>query len=265
MDTPHPLPRLNARQSTILALIREHGGQSIADLSDRFGVATQTIRRDINELCERGLARRVHGGVAPVNPPANAAFAVRQALNESAKRAIGQAAAALIPSGATVFLGVGTTVRFTAEALIEKPDMTVVTNNLEIALMLCAASSHAVHVAGGELRGEDRDMTGPATLAAYERVRADIAVIGAGALDPAHGVLDHKRFDADLGALMIRQARQSLLVADHSKWSIAASHIVAPFAAFDHIVTDAAPAPSARLEPARLCLAAPQRAPARHA
>lgn len=241
-------PQLNDRQQTIVSLIRDHGTLSIASLSDQFGVAAQTVRRDINELCEQGLARRTHGGVAPPNAPANLTFTARRTLNATAKRAIGAAAADLIPGGSTVFLGVGTTVQFTAEALLSRPDMTVITNNLEVALLMCRASSHAVHVAGGDLRAEDRDMTGPATLAAYGAVLADVAVIGAGALDPTHGVLDHKRFDAELGAVMMRNARRPILVADHDKWTKTAHHVVSPFAAFDHIVTDGPPPPSAGLQ-----------------
>ncbi|MBE1283319.1 MAG: DeoR family transcriptional regulator [Rhodobacteraceae bacterium] len=251
---------LNDRQRQIVELIRQSGQQSINALSEAFGVATQTIRRDINDLCEQGLARRVHGGVAPPSNPLNLNFRARRILNEGPKRAIARAAADLIPDGSCVLLGIGTSVQYVAEALMDRPDMSFVTNNIEVATLLCSAPSAEVHIVGGTLRPEDRDIVGAGALRGFSRFVADVAVIGAGALDAEFGILDFKPFDAEVGQTLLAQCRTSMLVADHSKWSRTARHRVAGFDMVDLFVTDALPpdqagswghiAPKTRLEQA---------------
>ncbi|SEO97585.1 transcriptional regulator, DeoR family [Salinihabitans flavidus] len=230
---------LNDRQREIVALIRRSGLQSINRLADRFGVATQTIRRDINGLCDHGLARRVHGGVVAPSNPVNLNFSARRILNEDAKRAIARAAACEIPNGSTVLLGIGTTVQYTAEALMEHADLTIITNNLEVATLLCIADSAEVHLLGGILRSDDRDVVGGRTLHDISRFVADVGVIGAGALDPEHGITDFKSIDAEIGRAILAQSRRAILVADGAKWKKRASHRVAGFDRIDSFVTDA--------------------------
>ncbi|NOD64257.1 MULTISPECIES: DeoR/GlpR family DNA-binding transcription regulator [unclassified Ruegeria] len=232
---------LNDRQRTILDLVRQSGLQSITDLSRQFDVATQTIRRDINALCDEGLARRVHGGVVAPSNPVNLNFRSRRVMNEGAKRAIGQAAAQLIPQGATVMLGIGTTVQYVAEALLEHSDLTVVTNNLEVATIFCGSVTAEVHFTAGVLRPEDRDVVGGQTLLDYQRFRADFGVIGAGGLSPNHGLLDYKSIDADVSRMILQQSRQALLVADAGKWNRSPKFQVAGFDRIDTMVTNEAP------------------------
>lgn len=236
-----PTSNLNDRQRQIVEQLRAEGLLSINDLSDLFEVATQTIRRDINDLCDQGLARRVHGGVAPPSNPVNLNFRARSILNEQTKRAIAQAAAALIPPGSTVLLGIGTTVQYVAEALAQTPDTTIVTNNLEVATLLCNSPSCEVHVVAGQLRPEDRDLAGASVLNGYSRFLADFGVIGAGALDSEFGLLDYKQFDAEVSNVIQSSARKVLCVADHSKWNRTAPHRVSGLSHLDALITDKLP------------------------
>lgn len=235
------MTNLNDRQRRIVEQLRAEGLLSINDLSDQFEVATQTTRRDINDLCDRGLARRVHGGVAAPSNPVNLNFRARSILNEQTKRAIAQTAAARIPPGSTVLLGIGTTVQYVAEALAQTPDTTIVTNNLEVATVLCNAPSCEVHVMPGQLRHEDRDLAGASVLAGYSRFLADFGIIGAGALDVEFGLLDYKQFDAEVSNAIRSSARQVLCAADHSKWNRTAPHRVAEFSQLHEFITDKLP------------------------
>ncbi|MBT8153321.1 DeoR/GlpR family DNA-binding transcription regulator [Epibacterium ulvae] len=235
------MSELNVRQREIVERLRETGQQSINELADLYGVATQTIRRDTNALCDQGLARRVHGGVAPPANPVNLNFRARSILNEAPKRAISAAAAAMVPPGSTVLLGIGTTVQYTAEALMQTPDITLVTNNLEVASLMCGVDHNEVHLVGGQLRAEDRDLVGPGTLDGYRRFVADFGIVSCGALDPDHGVLDYKQFDADVSNTIRRAARQHLLLADDSKWQNRARHRVYDFHTADHFITNRLP------------------------
>ena len=132
------MTNLNDRQRQIVEQLRAEGLLSINDLSDLFSVATQTIRRDINDLCDQGLARRVHGGVAAPSNPVNLNFRARSILNEQTKRAIAQTAATRIPPGSTVLLGIGTTVQYVAEALAQSFLLSL----LELLLLLLLITFH---------------------------------------------------------------------------------------------------------------------------
>lgn len=235
------MAELNDRQREIVERLRASGQQSINQLADHYGVATQTIRRDINDLCDQGLARRVHGGVAPPANPVNLNFRARSILNEDPKRRIATAAAQMIPPGATVLLGIGTTVQYTAEALLNTADITLVTNNLEVATLACSVDHCEAHVVGGQLRLEDRDLVGAGTLEGYRRFVADFGIISCGALDPDYGILDYKQFDADVSNTIRMAARKTILVADTSKWANKATHKVSDFTGIDHFITDALP------------------------
>lgn len=235
------MTELNDRQREIVERLRVSGQQSINDLADHYGVATQTIRRDINAMCDQGLARRVHGGVAPPANPVNLNFRARSILNEEPKRMIAAAAAAMIPPGSTVLLGIGTTVQYTAEALAQTPDITLVTNNLEVASLMCGVDHCEVHLVGGQLRSEDRDLVGPGTLDGYRRFAADFGIVSCGGLDPDFGVLDYKQFDADVSNTIRNSSRKTMLLADASKWHKRARYRVCDFHALDRFVTDHLP------------------------
>src|SRR3546814_2112464 len=97
------------RARAIVDLVRREGFQAIEVLAGRFGVTPQTIRRDVNLLCDRGLLRRRHGGVELPPDGENLAYLARQVLNIEAKRLIAQLVAAEVPEGASLFFGIGPT------------------------------------------------------------------------------------------------------------------------------------------------------------
>ncbi|MHA6298303.1 DeoR/GlpR family DNA-binding transcription regulator [Devosia sp. CAU 1758] len=232
---------LSGRQGDILALIEADGAQYIEQLAGRYGVTTQTIRRDINALCDLGYARRFHGGVdAPVgnrNIPINA----RAALNSAVKQRIARRIAAAIEPGSTVFMGIGSTVQFVAEALRGHVGLRVVTNNIDVALMLCDAPQVEVHMTGGLLRHNDRDVVGADSLQFFEKFYASYAVIGAGALNPQKGVLDFSYSEAQTTTTLIANSRVQFLAADVSKWTRDASVRVVPFERITALFTDTLP------------------------
>jgi DeoR family transcriptional regulator, glycerol-3-phosphate regulon repressor len=246
--------RLSERQQDILGQIASGGAQQIEELARRYGLTSQSIRRDINVLCSLGLARRLHGGVdlpvLPRNTPVNA----RSQLHGAAKRRIAARIAADIPDGATVFLGIGTTVQFTAAALRDHSRLTVVTNNFDVASVLGAAEGVELHVTGGLWRANDRDVVGLEAIRYFDRdvvgleairyfekFHATHAVVGAGGLHPVIGALDFTHGDAQITNAILENARIRYLAADASKWTRAAAVRVAPLSAFSHLVTDQLP------------------------
>ncbi|HWV21342.1 MAG TPA: DeoR/GlpR family DNA-binding transcription regulator [Devosia sp.] len=232
---------LSHRQREILSLIETEGAQYIEPLAARYDVTTQTIRRDINALCDLGYARRFHGGVDMPVGTRNISVNARAALNSLAKQRIARRIAAAIPVGSTVFMGIGSTVQFVAAALRDHQDLRVVTNNIDVALTLSEAPQVEVHMTGGLLRHNDRDVVGPDALIFFEKFYASHAVVGAGALDPEKGILDFSYSEAQLTVKLLENARLKFLAADVSKWSRDASVRVAPFTAITSFFTDTLP------------------------
>ncbi|MBN9333559.1 DeoR/GlpR family DNA-binding transcription regulator [Devosia sp.] len=232
---------LSHRQREILSLIESEGAQYIEQLAARYDVTTQTIRRDINTLCDMGYARRFHGGVDVPVGARNISVNARAALNSGAKQKIAARIAAAIPPGSTVFMGIGSTIQFVAAALRDHLDLRVVTNNIDVALTLSEAPQVEVHMTGGLLRHNDRDVVGPDAINFFEKFYASHAVVGAGALDPDKGLLDFSYSEAQLTMKLLENARLKFLAADSSKWSRDASVRVAPLSAVTHFFTDVLP------------------------
>ncbi len=142
--------KITERQLQIVDTLRETEELGVDELAERFEVSAQTIRKDINQLSEAGLARRIHGGIALPASTCNISFRSRRATNAVAKRAIARACAERIPDGASVFLGIGTSVAMLAEALVEHKDLRVLTNNLDVAELLCDYPHICVSLSGGQ-------------------------------------------------------------------------------------------------------------------
>jgi DeoR family transcriptional regulator, glycerol-3-phosphate regulon repressor len=232
---------LSDRQQEILARIRSGGALYIEDLAQSYGLTTQTLRRDINALCDLGLARRFHGGVDLPVEGRNISVSARAALNAGPKRAIARRIAADIADGATVLMGIGTTVQFVAEALHDHRDLTIVTNNLDVALVLSDSKQHEVHMTGGVMRHDDRDVVGEDTIRFLAKFHATVAVIGAGGLSAANGLMDFSYAEALVSNALIDNARTTLLAVDSSKWNRGETGRVAPLSRVSAIYTDCLP------------------------
>lgn len=233
--------KLTERQHQILEWIRRTEHLEVELIAQRFDVTTQTIRKDINQLCDYGLLRRRHGGVSLPSSVTNLSFSSRQVINQHAKQRIASALASLIPENASVFLGIGTTIEFVARELTRHKGLTVLTNNLNVASLLCASPSIQVLVAGGQLRHNDHDLVGEETTRFFADFHADYGVIGTGSLDLRHGLMDFDVREASVSRAILSNCRQRILVADQSKWGRNALAKIAPLSEIDLFITDHLP------------------------
>ena len=229
----------NFRQPQILQIARTEGRVVAEDLSERFGVSVQTIRRDLSELADAGALERVHGGAVWPSGVRNIAYDERRSLNQDAKAAIGRACAAEIPDGASVFLGIGTTTEAVAHALTGHASLMVVTNNLNIAQVLQGHADCEVIVTGGALRRADAGLVGPMAVAAVRQFKVDIAVIGCSALDGAGDMLDFDLAEVEISRAILAGSRQVRLVADQSKFQRAAPVRIGSLRDLDMVFSDA--------------------------
>jgi DeoR family glycerol-3-phosphate regulon repressor len=232
---------LSPRQSDILDLARQTGRVSVDDLAMGFDVTVQTIRRDLSELCDAGLLARTHGGAMLPSGVTNIAYEERRRLSAEAKDAMGRAAAALIPPGASLFLNIGTTTEAVARALIDTPNLMVVTNNLNVAQIMGTHPTAEVILTGGRLRRADGGLTGDMAVETIRQFKVDIAVIGGSALDQDGDILDFDPDEVRVSRAILSQARAAMLVADQGKLSRAAPVRIASLRDLDRWITDAPP------------------------
>lgn len=229
---------LNFRQAEIIEIARSEGRVAVEALSERFGVSLQTIRRDLSELAEQGLLDRVHGGAVIRTGVANFAYEERRRMNEDAKAAIGRACARMIPENSSIILNLGTTTEAVARELLGHRNITVVTNNINVANILLANDSCEIMVAGGSLRRSDGGLVGDLTADFMNQFKVDYAVIGASALDEDGDLLDFDLAEIRVSRTIIRQARKSFLVTDSSKLDRSAPVRLASLSELDAVFID---------------------------
>jgi DeoR family glycerol-3-phosphate regulon repressor len=211
---------------------------TVEGLAQHFGVTLQTIRRDLTELAEAGQLERVHGGAVLPSGTTNIGYEERRRLNDEAKAAIARAAAGLVPQDAALFLAIGTTTEAVARALLGHRNLLVVTNNINVANTLLANPSAQVVLAGGTIRRSDGGIVGPLTVQTIRQFKFDLAVIGCSALDEDGDLLDFDIEEVGVNQAILAQSRQSLLVADHSKFQRAAPARIASLREVGTFVTD---------------------------
>ena len=229
---------LNIRQSAILEIARAEGRVLVEDLAQRFEVAVQTIRRDLGDLAEAGFLDRVHGGAVARPGVANIGYEQRRRMNEAAKAEIARLCAAAIPDNASLILNLGTTTEAVARELIHHRNITVVTNNMNVANILLGNPSCEIMVAGGALRRSDGGLVGELTTQFFQQFKVDFAVIGTSALDLDGDLLDFDLAEVRVSRAILNQARSAFLVADHSKLGRSAPARIASLEEIDTIFTD---------------------------
>jgi DeoR family glycerol-3-phosphate regulon repressor len=231
---------LSFRQSEIIEIARAEGRVVVEDLAQRFDVTLQTIRRDLSELADMGHLDRVHGGAVPKTGVANLGYEQRRRMNEGAKAAIARACAAAIPENCSLIMNLGTTTEAVAQELLGHRNITVVTNNMNVANTLAANPGCEIMVAGGALRRSDGGLVGELTTQFFEQFKVDYAVIGASALDRDGDLLDFDLAEVRVSKAIIRQARKVFLVCDHSKLDRSAPARLASLSEITVLFTDRA-------------------------
>lgn len=232
---------LSERQGYILEQLKDNGSVKVDDLALSLDVTTQTIRRDLSDLCDRGLAARIHGGARRLMTRSTIDYEERRTLEVGAKNDIALRAAELIPNGCSVAINIGTTTEQVADALKYHKDLTVITNNINVVHILRATHQQSLIIVGGEVRPSDGAIIGSDAMEAFGNYKVDIAVIGASSLDPDGSILDFDQREVAVSRAILANARTCILVCDHSKFGVSAPHRICNVSELDFIVTDSPP------------------------
>jgi DeoR family glycerol-3-phosphate regulon repressor len=232
----------NPRQILLLEELRTRKSATVEQLAETLGVTLQTVRRDVQRLAEQGLLSRFHGGVRlPSSTVENIAHNQRESLNSAGKTRIARAVAQAVPNHCSLILNIGTTTEAIAKALLRHQGLRVITNNLNVAAILCANPDCEVIVAGGVVRTRDRGIVGEAAVDFIRQFRVDIAIIGISGIEDDGTLRDFDYREVKVAQTIVEHAREVWLAADHSKFNRPAMVQLASLDQIDRLFTDENP------------------------
>ena len=204
------------RHGLILRTLRTNGSATISALSEQLGVSSATIRRDLVQLGEEGLLKRVYGGAAPVEDRDDP-FVDVATVRVAEKDAIAVRCAELVKDGETVLLDIGTTAHRIARQLRGR-SLTVITSSLAVFEELKDEESIQLVLLGGVLRRDYRSLVGFLTEDNLRQVHADRLFLGTSGVRPGGQVMDTTVVEVPVKRAMIAASDHVVLAADLAKF-----------------------------------------------
>jgi DeoR family fructose operon transcriptional repressor len=231
------------RQLRIRQMLDSRDFVDLETLCRELDASESSVRRDLDDLEEQNILKRVYGGAVPVQPRANGEFdfSVESGRFSDEKNRIARLTAGLIQDGETVILDGGSTVAAVAGELASK-SLHIVTNSLPIAEMLEARRNIELTLTGGYLDPRIRVMLGPLCERMLGLIRADVLIMGIGSVSEA-GFSNNNTLVVGSEQKMIEIANRVIIVADHTKFGRSAMIPVAPLNAANTVVSDSELAP----------------------
>lgn len=227
------------RQEAIVSFINNNIENTVEELCAHFHVSEATIRRDLTELDGLKQINRISGGARSLKktdpePPLNSRML--DVAEEKVK--IGKKAAELIEDGETIYISSGTTAFQTACCLVEKENLTIITNSLPVIDLISKYPSITLIALGGILRHSEQSFVGPTTEQSLKDLRADKAILGVRAIHPEHGITNDALPESQVDRLVLKIAKEVIVVADKTKFNRIAPLVLAPLDSISIIVTD---------------------------
>ena len=232
--------RLEQRRRAIRGLLQEQPQVSVSELARRFGVSAVTVRADLSALDDIGALVRVHGGALPRGESDELPIDIKQNFHRAEKTRIAAAAIEYILEGQTIILDSGTTTAEIARLIrgLKLHTLNVITNALNIAVLLASAPFINLIIPGGMLRRRSWSLSGPPAENAIRDLQADTLFLGVDSLDPSVGLMTPYVLEAQLNAQMIRIARRVIAVTDSSKLLRRNLSVISSVDQVDLLITD---------------------------
>ena len=230
---------LNQRRVKILDLIREDGHAQVQELSRIFNVTDVTIRQDLEALEKLGYIQREHGGafLKDVGSFAKTGKVFNQTHIEE-KREIAQKAASFISEGECIILDSGSTTTEIAKLLTQYKELTVITNALNIALILGENPGINLIVTGGEFKAPTLSLTGKMAADSLKGFHANKLFLATAGISPDMSLTYPSLSDLMVKSAMIKAAEEVILVADSSKIGISAFASLGSISMVNSFITD---------------------------
>jgi DeoR/GlpR family transcriptional regulator of sugar metabolism len=230
------------RQKLILDELRQRGAVRVSELTELLSVSEMTVRRDLDALAAAGLLDKVHGGATlhgglSADEPGFEAKSHRQ-LRE--KEAIARAAAQLVEAGQSIGLTAGTTTWRLAHHLGQVPDLTVVTNSIQVANVLHRdPRADLTVVLTGGVRTPSDALVGPIAVSTIRSLHLDALIMGVHGIAPGAGLTTPNLLEAETDRALVAASERLIVVADHTKWGVRGLSRIAGLEDVDVLVSGA--------------------------
>ena len=227
------------RRDKILEMIQEDGHVKVTDLSHIFKVSEVTVRQDLERLDNEGIIVREHGGAYLKSVSSQVrSFTLQQRDNTDKKILIGRKAAGLVSNGDTIILDSGTTTTELAKNLAGKKDLTIITNALNIAVMLGGEPSINVIMTGGEFKAPTLSLTGQKAAAFFNDLHVDKLFLATAGISLKSGLTYPSISDLVVKKAMIDAADVVYLLADSTKIGKSSLASLGALSLVDYLITD---------------------------
>ena len=226
------------RHREIMKQLYEFQTVKISSLSKTLNVTRETIRKDLYEMEEMGLVRKVHGGAILNKANLETNYADRKSANEAEKRAIAKRAAQFVEDGDTLYVDYGTTALLFIREILNKRNLTIVTNSLPIANEAIDFSGFEVIIIGGQVRKNEKSLFGPLAYRGIEKIFVDKGFFGVSGVDIQAGFTNIHMGESEVSRLMMGHSKKNIIMADSSKFNIVSMNQIAPIEQVDILVTD---------------------------
>ena len=229
----------NQRREKIFELLKEDGSAKVIKLAKIFKVSEVTIRQDLEKLESEGFIHREHGGAFLKNVEDSVkSFTLLNQDNLEQKKLIGKRAAELIEMGDSIILDSGSTTTEIARNLIGRSELRIITNALNIAMMLGAEPGIEVIVTGGEFKPPTLSLTGQKAASFFEDIHVDKLFLATAGISLRSGLTYPSLSDIVVKKAMIESADVTYLVADSTKIGKNAFASLGALSLIDYIITD---------------------------
>ncbi len=228
------------RQEQILAMLRQNKRVSNTELIKKFGVSGTTIRIDLTELEQKGLLTRTHGGAILKEDPVfgEDSISSRREKHKKEKELIAGKARKEIKDGDTILLDSGTTALELAQLLSDVRELTVITNDLQIALKLQKFQEIHLILLGGRVRTSFECTVGGMGIRSLQELSVDKVFMTTNALSIQKGATTPNLDNAEIKREMMKIGNRRYLLCDSSKVGTKTVCSFAEISEFDFIITD---------------------------
>jgi len=237
--------KTDKRAKEILSLLLHHGKASVDDLTTRLTASPASIRRDLARLEEQGLVYRTHGGAMLAGKAVyepfrfDASFQIREERFAAEKQRIAHAAAGLVMERETIGLAAGTTTTLIARQLRHRTGIHIITNAVNIGMELSSITALETTLTGGSMRWAGAySLIGPAAIETLSMFVLDRLFLGVTGIDPTRGATMIEPEEAAVLRVMVRQAREVIVVADSSKVGMVSPAVISTLREIDVLITD---------------------------
>jgi DeoR/GlpR family transcriptional regulator of sugar metabolism len=233
---------IDERKKKILELLSVNGKVKVSDLSKLFGISEVTIRIDLQDLEEKGLLERVHGGaISAYRPYYNMSFKQRAQTNQREKLAIAEKLCEYIKDNDTIMMNSGTTTLFAFRAISKLKNINIVTNSIAIALEAYSLGNINAILLGGSVNAKYQFTFGADAERQLKNYHADKCILSVDGVNLGGGISTFYKEEAQLCRNMIENSDKAVILADHTKIGRAAFVNIADISAADYIITSGKP------------------------